>query len=753
MNAAQGARVALWVAVSVPAVYQLGLLITAIAARIGYPYDLEWMEGGMLHHALRIQSGEGIYVPPSIDFIPYLYTPLYPALLAMLGGVFGISYTVGRAVSVLALIGIALVSAVQIGNRRHEHADLGAVSAGIVLGLGLFAAAYPATDGWYDLVRADTLFLFMATAGIAALPGWARTGKGLQGHARVAAAGVLLALACYCKQTGIFYVALGGAIVLVVAWRRLPAYVGAAGAVGLGFAWVLQRTTDGWFWTYTSEIHRAHDFNMDRFWRSFGNILWRPELHGTKWAPLGAAISIVVAATLILLAVTWWRRRRFPRQASPFALWTATYAVSTIVGAVGWGTEFAHFNAYMPAFLHGALAAGAAVPAVCACVRLLAGADAGARPGRAPTPLPVPDAGGSYPRAPTEALESPRPQVEYLATGAGLVAAGVLSYACVIARWEPIRYSPTVDDVAAGDRLIARIKRTEGEVWMPSHPWYVHLAGKTPRVHRMGIRDVTWRQTRVVEGLEPALGRHAFTAIFLDEPDIHNREVPGLARHYRPVFKLPRPGKCPPPCVDAAGDLCGPCAAPACVPLPCNERPRLYSGARILPDSIWMPALPATPPAGARVVFDFEAASWDGWTASGAAWGKGPVTAPVSGQEMVVGATGTRFGNSMHDGDRSTGRLTSPEFQIDGARLTVRLGGGTDDKLRVELLSIDPELNPYGGKMVVATASVLLPGGDTLREVTLDVSRFRGQPGQLVLIDDSEAGHLVIDDVWLWPPP
>jgi hypothetical protein len=83
----------------------------------------------------------------------------------------------------------------------------------------------------------------------------------------------------------------------------------------------------------------------------------------------------------------------------------------------------------------------------------------------------------------------------------------------------------------------------------------------------------------------------------------------------------------------------------------------------------------------------------------------------------------------------------------------VRLGGGTDDKLRVELLSIDPELNPYGGKMVVATASVLLPGGDTLREVTLDVSRFRGQPGQLVLIDDSEAGHLVIDDVWLWPPP
>ena len=39
-------------------------------------------------------------------------------------------------------------------------------------------------------------------------------------------------------------------------------------------------------------------------------------------------------------------------------LWTAAFAVSTLVGAIGWGTEFARFKAYMPAFLHGAFAAG-----------------------------------------------------------------------------------------------------------------------------------------------------------------------------------------------------------------------------------------------------------------------------------------------------------------------------------------------------------------------------------------------------------
>lgn len=565
MTRAQAAHTALWTAVALPAVFQLGLLITAIAARIGYPYDLEWMEGGMLHHALRIRSREGIYVPPSIDFIPYLYTPLYPAILSLLGGALGISYKIGRLVSVLSLLGIAVVSAMQIGSRRHEHERLAPVAAGVVLGLGLFAAAYPATDGWYDLVRADTLFLFMITSALAALPGWARDGAGIAGHARVAAGGVLLALAFFCKQTGIIYVALGGAIVLACNWRRVPSYVVAAGAVGLGFTGLLQHTTDGWFWTYASEIHRAHDFNMDRFWKSFSNILWQPELHGRKWAPLGAFISIVIVAGLLTLAVTWWRRRHFPRPARPFVLWTAAYAVSTVVGAIGWGTEFAHYNAYMPAFLHGALAAGAAVPAISACASVLAEGRRGA---------------------------------EHATAFAGLAAAGLLAAACWIGRWQPLLFSPTIDDHAAGARLIARIAQTEGEVWMPSHPWYLHLAGKTPRVHRMGIRDVTWRQTRVVLGLEEALERRAFTAIFLDEPDIHNREVTGITRHYRSVLKLPRPGQCPPPCRDEAGAACEPCAAPACVPAPCNERPRLHSGARIQPDSVWMPIARGAPPAG-----------------------------------------------------------------------------------------------------------------------------------------------------------
>ena len=55
----------------------LGIFGWMVAHRLPYPYDLEWMESGMLCHALRLLNGQPIYAPPSVDFIPHLYTPLW----------------------------------------------------------------------------------------------------------------------------------------------------------------------------------------------------------------------------------------------------------------------------------------------------------------------------------------------------------------------------------------------------------------------------------------------------------------------------------------------------------------------------------------------------------------------------------------------------------------------------------------------------------------------------------------------------
>ena len=672
-------RVLPWILVALPALYQLGLLTQAIAGRITYPYDLEWMEGGLLHHALRIQRGEGIYVPPSVDFIPYLYTPLYPGLLALIGQVAGLGYTLGRTISVLALGGIAVTAIAQQGAERHTHAARGPVLAGAALGLGLFASTYPYVEGWFDLVRADTLFLLMVTGGLSGLTRWSTTGKRLGGHARVAAGGALLALSFFCKQTGIIYVAFGGLVVLVLAWRRVAAYVVAAGVVGLGGVWVLNTASNGWFWIYVSKIHRAHDFNMDRFKGAWAMALWH--------FPLA---TVVIAAALVIVLATTIVRRQLPSQARPLLLWSATYAVSALVGALGWGTEFAHKNAFMPALLHGALAAGAAIPALYGCLR----------PGVAVEPRP------------SRVWDPRAPRRELVATAVALLAAVPLAWLCAHDRWKPSVFIPLERDVAAGDALIERIRGIEGPVWMPSHPWYVVMAGKAPHVHRMGIKDVTTRQTHVVEGLVPMLAAHAFAAIILDEPRDVNSEVSSVPQYYRPSFTLPA-----------------------------TERPRVFTGAPVVPAMIWVPQVPAAPPPGAHAVFDFEQGSWSDWHRSGPAWGNGPELQPLPGEGLLLGTTGMRFATSMHGGDKAIGRITSPGFVLDAPQLVLHLGGDSDETtVRAEL---------WVDGAIVATAGTPRPGGSTLREVAMDVSKYQGKEATLTLVDDLESGHLIIDDVWL----
>jgi hypothetical protein len=322
-----------------------------------------------------------------------------------------------------------------------------------------------------------------------------------------------------------------------------------------------------------------------------------------------------------------------------------------------------------------------------------------------------------------------------VSTGATVAAALPLAIVCITTRWDPARFIPTDADVAAGDRLIERIRSIDGEVWMPSHPWYAYMAGKTPRVHRMGIVDIITPKPQPIEGLDEALQKKAFAAIILDNLDLHNVEhYQPLLRNYRPALRLPAyDGPCPRfwICRLVKG-------------LPMDERPKVYSGSKKVPDSIWVPAVPSTPPAGAKLLFDFEASSWDGWKPKGPGWGKGPVQTALPGQALVLGATGQRFATSMHEGDDSFGTITSPTFFVETGKLTMRLGGGNDPmKLRVELWVDDA---------IVESIAVPVPGGDTLRMVTINLPADKqGKLGKLVFVDNSPTGHLDVDDVWIWP--
>lgn len=50
--------------------WYVGAFLYVATRRIGHPYDLEWMEGGVYEHVARVLEGRELYVAPSLDLTP-----------------------------------------------------------------------------------------------------------------------------------------------------------------------------------------------------------------------------------------------------------------------------------------------------------------------------------------------------------------------------------------------------------------------------------------------------------------------------------------------------------------------------------------------------------------------------------------------------------------------------------------------------------------------------------------------------------
>ena len=89
------------------ALWYLGAYLVVALARINYPYDLEWMEGGTLEHVARVLGGQPLYVAPSLEFTPYIYAPLYYYVAAPFAYLFGLRLAVAANRFVRGLAGRA----------------------------------------------------------------------------------------------------------------------------------------------------------------------------------------------------------------------------------------------------------------------------------------------------------------------------------------------------------------------------------------------------------------------------------------------------------------------------------------------------------------------------------------------------------------------------------------------------------------------------------------------------------------------
>jgi hypothetical protein len=289
----------------VGAAWMLAALFQVWLARIGHPFDLEWMEGGMLAHGWRLQRGLPIYSVPTADWTPYVYPPGYSSMLALSGSSLG--YSVGRWLSVVGTM-LAAASLVGLVGRHGRSWTLGLMSAAV------FVLSYRASGAFMDLVRPD----MVATA----LCGWSMV-LALDGRRGTEVAGGLLLCAAFLVKHNL--AAFGVPLALGLwAWRdwRTAMRFGLSAAVpALLMTAYLQWRSDGGFLTYLLSVPASHP------------MVWNRGLPGTQ-GETGGWLGVVLFVTGVGLTIA------APRKGSsvnPAVVWGA--GVSFGLVACAWAVR------------------------------------------------------------------------------------------------------------------------------------------------------------------------------------------------------------------------------------------------------------------------------------------------------------------------------------------------------------------------------------------------------------------------------
>jgi len=312
------------IALTAASLFFMALLVFTMAGRVGYPAELELIEGSMVNHSLRILEGQALFVQPSFEFAPNIYTPLFYYVGAAVAWVQGIGFESLRIVSVAATFLTAAICALFAW--RESGSRVSAVAAA-----GFYSATYAASGGWMDLARVDSLFVMFLLLSAYFLR-FAQSRRGL------CCAAACFLLAYLSKQSAL--IALGPFIL----YRMLFPVAGAsrwfsplllAGSLALTVL-VIDLSTQHWFIYYTVIVPAGHPNNGKHLTEFFVHDLL-------------AVMPIALALALALVVQLFVRNRR--REAIFYGLFLTAMFVLALATRYNKGGVY---NNLMP--LHACLA-------------------------------------------------------------------------------------------------------------------------------------------------------------------------------------------------------------------------------------------------------------------------------------------------------------------------------------------------------------------------------------------------------------
>jgi len=508
-----------------------GLLLYTLgsvwAARNGYPYDLEWMEGGMLTHAWRLLQGKPTHGEPSVDWIPYLYPTGYASFLAFLARFTDLSMALGRSVSLAGTL-MASLAMPYITRRLGRGVLPGAVAAVVYLG------CYPYSGAFYDLVRLDGLMMGLWAWSIALV---IDDRKG-----RLEAAALLLAAAYLVKHNvaltgfpivvGLWHRSGRGAALRFALWSAIPA---------LAVTLYLNAVNDGHYLTWLIEVPSSHSWAGERIFPGIGKD------HGRA---LPFACIMATGALFVVMRQPKWMLRFL---AVSLAGAVITSLVVNEVTSLAFLQLICGLTMVFTGLLAGlavltrrlpspswrvTLGVGVAGTALLMCM-LMRGHVGGYINVNMPAHWVIALASGIALGCPVADMRGWRVGSRYVAATA--LAASQLAWAA--SSLEPKKLTPLASDIAVGDALVEELRGVEGPVLSPFNPWLLVLAGhEEPGWHLIALWDVNhergpWPDSGKM--IDDAMAEQHWTHILAGTRDLGH----GIDDYYRGAPLLVRRGE------------------------------------------------------------------------------------------------------------------------------------------------------------------------------------------------------------------
>lgn len=314
----------------VAAIFVAMYLATAIP-RVLYPYDLDFIEDGLLMTSLRLVNQQPVFLPPNAEFVPHVYMPLPMVLGSLLFKLTGPSFWPLRLISLAATLTTTILI-YWITRRESGLSWLGLICAGLFLG------GYRISGFWYELVRVDSLFVTLTLAGVTVGIYGADSHRGLLGAA------LLLTLAFFTKQTALL---MGLALTLYLflkIGRRAWLFALIFGLLTVIPVTALNWWSQGWFLYYTFHIAGINPLEVERMLYFSGG-----ELLGT-----------MVGLTLLALVAGFLALRTSGRRMIYHKPWYFFIGLAILISGMGRASVGGNLNNLMPAYTWLCLA-----PALC----------------------------------------------------------------------------------------------------------------------------------------------------------------------------------------------------------------------------------------------------------------------------------------------------------------------------------------------------------------------------------------------------